>query len=135
MGAHTFTASIRVPTAWSTTALPLGVGVDTTVGSAPGLASKVTEWAGKAATNEAASNVALAAFNAPAFIQYDLRHDQECTLSGIGTSRELANARPLLQSTGRSCGRRQKSISKQLLIVFWVICGQPTARQGSRVLR
>lgn len=76
-GGHTFTASMRVPTAWSTTALPLGVGVDTTVGSAPGLASKVTEWAGRAATNEAASNVALAAFNAPASIQ----HDQGCILS------------------------------------------------------
>ena len=64
----TFTASMSVPTAWSTTALPLGVGVDTTVGSAFGLASKVRAWAGRAATNEAASRVAVAAFSAPAVI-------------------------------------------------------------------
>lgn len=64
----TFTASMTVPTAWSTTALPLGVGVPTTVGRAPGLASKVTAWAGRAATNEAASRVAVAAFNAPVAI-------------------------------------------------------------------
>ena len=72
----TFTASMSVPTAWSTTALPLGVGVDTTVGSAFGPASKVRAWAGRAAVNEAANSVAVAAFSAPVVIHvFQARHE------------------------------------------------------------
>lgn len=63
----TLTTSMTVPTVWSTAALPPGVGVPTTVGSAPGVASKVTAWTGRAATNDAASRVAVAAFRAPVF--------------------------------------------------------------------
>ena len=37
--------------------------------------------------------------------------------------------------TGQQPQAQMKSISAHLHIVFWVICGRPTARQGSRVLR